>query len=164
MLTSRDSVHHGKRPHQEQIGIRVLKQGAVRGGAGGEFGIGVEEVFNPVSKENFVPDYILRGQKLAGGRRSAVPDAQASLVQVSSLWLGVSPVLYRRCRDRTSDEPTGCNANTFAANLRNARCGKLKALPPCAAGGFMSNIKVFPMAMLPGWPFAPSKTPGAETA
>jgi hypothetical protein len=25
----------------------------------------------------------------------------------------------------------------------------------------MSNIKVFPMAMLPGWPFAPSKTPGA---
>ncbi len=33
--------------------------------------------------------------------------------------------------------------------------------PPCAFGGFMSNIKMFPMAMLPGWPFAPSKTPGA---
>jgi len=25
----------------------------------------------------------------------------------------------------------------------------------------MSNIKMFPMAMLPGWPFAPSTTPGA---
>jgi hypothetical protein len=25
----------------------------------------------------------------------------------------------------------------------------------------MSNINMFPMAMLPGWPFAPSKTPGA---
>src|SRR6266481_4381307 len=36
------------------------------------------------------------------------------------------------------------------------RCGKLMALPPCAVGGFMSNIKMFPMAMLPGWPFAPA--------
>jgi hypothetical protein len=24
----------------------------------------------------------------------------------------------------------------------------------------MSNIKMFPMAMLPGWPFAPSKNSG----
>jgi len=24
------------------------------------------------------------------------------------------------------------------------QCGKLRALPPCAVGGFMSNIKVFP--------------------
>jgi len=30
---------------------------------------------------------------------------------------------------------------------------KTKAFPPCAVGGFMSNIKMFPMAMLPGWPF-----------
>jgi hypothetical protein len=26
----------------------------------------------------------------------------------------------------------------------------------------MSNIKKFPMAVLPGWPFAPSSTPGAQ--
>jgi hypothetical protein len=36
------------------------------------------------------------------------------------------------------------------ADLRDpgsaAGCGKLRALPPCAACGFMSNIKVFPMA------------------
>jgi hypothetical protein len=31
------------------------------------------------------------------------------------------------------------------------------ALPPCAGSAFMSNIKVFPMAMLPGWSFAPTK-------
>jgi len=47
-------------------------------------------------------------------------------------------------------------------DLGTRPCGKLKALPPCAFDGFVSNIKMFPMAMLPGWPFAPSKTPGAE--
>jgi hypothetical protein len=31
----------------------------------------------------------------------------------------------------------------------------------CAGSGFASTIKLFPMAMLPGWLFAPSKTPGA---
>jgi hypothetical protein len=31
----------------------------------------------------------------------------------------------------------------------------------CAIDAFMSTIKMFPMAMLPGWPFAPSSTPGA---
>jgi hypothetical protein len=43
------------------------------------------------------------------------------------------------------------------------KCGKLRAFPPCAVGHFMSNIKMFPMALLPGWPFAPNKTPGAKT-
>src|ERR1700674_140554 len=43
------------------------------------------------------------------------------------------------------------------------KCGKLKAFPPCAVARFMSNIKMFPMALLPGWPFAPNKTPGAKT-
>jgi hypothetical protein len=38
----------------------------------------------------------------------------------------------------------------------------LGVFPPCAVAGFMSNIKVFPMAMLPGWLFAPSSNPGAK--
>ena len=42
------------------------------------------------------------------------------------------------------------------------KCEKLKAFSPCAVGHFMSNIKMFPMALLPGWPFAPNKTPGAK--
>src|SRR5437899_12281820 len=37
------------------------------------------------------------------------------------------------------------------------KCGKLRAFPPCAVGHFMSNIKMFPMALLPGWPFAPKQ-------
>ncbi len=49
------------------------------------------------------------------------------------------------------------------AHFGNAQMWKTKGIPPCAVGGFMSNIKMFPMALLPGWPFAPNKTPGAKT-
>jgi len=34
-------------------------------------------------------------------------------------------------------------------------------LRTCAGGAFASTIKLFSMAMLPGWLFAPSRTPGA---
>ncbi len=33
-------------------------------------------------------------------------------------------------------------------------CAKLQTLPPCAADAFVGNIKMFPTATLPGWPFA----------
>jgi len=47
-----------------------------------------------------------------------------------------------------------------AAHFGNVGCGKLRR-SHCAIDAFMSTIKMFPMAMLPGWPFAPSSTPGA---
>ena len=49
-------------------GIDTKKQGAVQGGTGREFRIGIEIVFDPVAEKNFVPEHILRAVKnwLAG--------------------------------------------------------------------------------------------------
>jgi hypothetical protein len=50
--------------------LDTVKQGAVQGGAGGEFGIGVEIVFDIVAEKNLIPEHILRAVKngLAGNK------------------------------------------------------------------------------------------------
>src|ERR1700688_3208256 len=47
-----------------------IKQGAIQGGAGRKFGIGVEVVFDTVAEKNLVPEHILRAVKnwLAGNK------------------------------------------------------------------------------------------------
>src|SRR5208283_534087 len=93
--------------------------------------------------------------------KASVFGAEAFSVAAAGFTLFISAVPeqnFRRNRGRGYLREARRENRGFG-NLRS--CGKLKALPPCAFGGFMSNIKVFPMAMLPGWPFAPSKTPGA---
>src|SRR5437899_5803481 len=97
-----------------------------------------------------------------------------------SLWQErVSNLLYRRVRGGTSGRLLSCHlreigdatkdwSQTRFGGPRNGfgrpwptlvmpKCGKLRAFPPCAVGHFMSNIKMFPMALLLGWPFAPKQ-------
>jgi hypothetical protein len=67
--------------------------------------------------------------------------------------------LHRRCRGGTSGEKTRTGSSGFEplAHFGNVQMWKTLTFPPCVVGGFASNIKMFPMATLPGWPFAPSR-------
>ena len=53
----------------------------------------------------------------------------------------------RKLRDYPKSEAgwqRSCTSLELPSNFGNVRCGKLKALPPCALRRFMSNIKMFP--------------------
>jgi len=144
------------------------------------------ETSTSLRKRIYPRTHSARGQKWAGGQQSAVRAVRARAPLRLSLWQElVSHLLYRRSRGGTSGETTspsspgrqgyregrvsnalqrrelGCGSSW--PTLVMPKCGKLRAFPPCAVGHFMSNIKMFPMALLPGWPFAPNKTPGAKT-
>ncbi len=130
------------------------EQRTIEGGAAGKFRVGVEVVFDTVAEKDFVSEHFLRAVKnwLAGnetlsrqGEEVRVRGFLGGSCWFHAFYIGVALAELQA-------KPGGCHPG----------CGKLKALPPCAFDGFVSNIKVFPMAMLPGWPFAPSKTPGAQ--
>jgi hypothetical protein len=98
-------------------------------------------------------------RRLAVGRRSAVPATRAREARFlfsrrgfHNSYIGVIP-LELQVRDITKlrDYPKSqagwqrsCTSLELPTNFGNVRCGKLKALPPCALRRFMSNIKMFP--------------------
>jgi hypothetical protein len=68
---------------------------------------------------------------------------------------------FRKSHAANLDSPSGSGASHLERPTLVMSAVENFGDPPCAIDAFMSTIKMFPMAMLPGWPFAPSSTPGA---
>jgi len=138
--------------------LDTVKQGAIQGGAGRKFRIGVEVVFDTVSEKNLVPEYILSAVKngLAGdkalsrqgerercrhflfGRNGfhfsyigvAVAELQVELRECHSRKLGCAKDGAKRARESRNE------GWEVLAHFGNAQMWKTKGIPPLRSRPF----------------------------
>src|ERR1039457_4210072 len=150
--------------------VQAEQQRTIQHRAGGQIRVGIEIVFDPVSKEKFISKHLLCAIKNRLARHETLSGHGERLR--ARLRARVRYRVRNRFRDKgrlwtvAGFHPfcIGLAAENFRLNLQEyarplvmAQRWKTNGFPPLRTGRFVSNIKMFSTAMLPGWPFAPNR-------